>query len=119
MGMRFRKSKNIGGFRINLSKSGIGYSVGCKGVRFTKKANGGTRQTLSIPGTGISYVTENGKHTTSTSGEIVSKKRWGLGKIIFLPFWLPFALTWIVIKVSWTGIKTAMDLIWRRISDVK
>lgn len=118
MGMRFRKSKNIGGFRINLSKSGIGYSMGCKGARVTKKANGGTRQTLSIPGTGVSYVTENGKHS-ATSGEVVNKKRWGLGKIIFLPFWLPFALTWIVIKVSWAGIKTFVELIWERINDVK
>lgn len=39
MGFRFRKSINLGkGFRINLSKSGIGYSVGGKGFRLTKKA---------------------------------------------------------------------------------
>ena len=116
MGMRFRKSKNFGGFRVNLSKSGIGWSMGCKGARFTKKANGGTRQTLSIPGTGISYVTENGKHS-STSGEYVSKKKWSLGKIIFLPFWLPFALTWIVIKASWAGMKAAMEIVWRKINN--
>ena len=61
MGMRFRKSKNLGGFRLNLSKSGIGGSVGCKGFRVTKKANGGTRTTLSVPGTGLSYVKETGK----------------------------------------------------------
>ena len=62
MGLRFRKSINLGGgFRINLSKSGIGYSWGVKGYRITKTAKGGTRQTASIPGTGISYVTEQGK----------------------------------------------------------
>lgn len=62
LGLRFRKSINLGGgFRINLSKSGIGYSWGVKGYRVTKTAKGGTRQTASIPGTGISYVTETGK----------------------------------------------------------
>lgn len=57
MGWRYRKSINLGGgFRINLSKSGIGYSWGVPGYRITKKANGKTRKTYSIPGTGISYV---------------------------------------------------------------
>lgn len=60
MGFRFRKSINLGGgFRVNLSKSGVGYSWGTKGVRFTKTAKGKRRTTLSIPGTGISYVTES------------------------------------------------------------
>ena len=59
MGFRFRKSISVGKFgRINISKSGIGYSVGTKGLRFTKTATGKNRTTASIPGTGISYVTE-------------------------------------------------------------
>ncbi|MDY4166107.1 MAG: DUF4236 domain-containing protein [Fournierella sp.] len=61
MGFRFRKSANFGPFRVNLSKSGVGWSVGVPGYRYTKKANGGTRITTSIPGTGISYVKETGK----------------------------------------------------------
>lgn len=60
MGFRFRKSFGKGPFRVNISKSGVGYSVGTKGLRYTKKAGGGTRTTASIPGTGISYVTESG-----------------------------------------------------------
>lgn len=60
MGFRFRKSFGSGPFRINVSKSGIGYSVGGKGFRYTKKAGGGTRTTMSIPGTGISYVKDHG-----------------------------------------------------------
>ena len=60
MGFRFRKSINLGGgFKVNLSKSGIGYSWGTKGVRFSKTANGRNRTTLSIPGTGISHVSES------------------------------------------------------------
>ena len=63
MGFRFRKSINLGGgFRINLSKSGVGYSWGVKGYRITKTAKGTTRRTASIPGTGISYVQETGKN---------------------------------------------------------
>lgn len=56
MGFRYRKSINLGGgFKINLSKSGVGYSWGGKGFRFTKKAKGGMRKTLFIPGTGVSW----------------------------------------------------------------
>ena len=63
MGLRFRKHINLGGgARLNFSKSGIGYSFGTKGVRFTKKAGGGTRSTYSIPGTGISYVNDSGRN---------------------------------------------------------
>ena len=61
MGFRFRKSINLGPLRVNLSKSGVGFSVGTKGARVTKTADGKTRTTFSIPGTGISYVTEKGK----------------------------------------------------------
>ena len=65
MGFRFRKSFKLpGGFCINLSKSGVGYSWGMKGFRVTKSANGKTRKTYSIPGTGLSYVEESGKKTT-------------------------------------------------------
>jgi len=60
MGLRYRKSINLGGgFRVNLSKSGIGYSWGVKGYRVTKTAKGSVRKTASIPGTGIGYVTES------------------------------------------------------------
>lgn len=66
MGFRFRKSVSLfgGAFRINFSKSGIGYSYGGKGARVTKTANGRTRTTLSLPGTGISYIAESGKKKT-------------------------------------------------------
>lgn len=62
MGLRFRKSIRLGKHaRINLSKSGVGYSYGTKGLRWTKKSTGGTRTTTSIPGTGISHVSESSK----------------------------------------------------------
>lgn len=58
MGLRYRKSKKLGPFRFTLSKSGLGASVGVKGLRVTKMANGRVRTTASIPGTGVSYVKE-------------------------------------------------------------
>lgn len=59
MGFRLRKSINLGHrVKVNLSKSGIGYSVGVPGLRITKTAKGHVRTTASIPGTGISYVSE-------------------------------------------------------------
>jgi len=69
MGFRYRKSINLGGgFRINISKSGIGYSWGVKGYRVTKLASGGTRTTLSVPGTGLSWVeNENKKRVNNDS----------------------------------------------------
>lgn len=69
MGMRYRKSINLGGgFRVNISKSGIGYSWGVKGFRHTKTARGTTRKTYSIPGTGLSYIEESGKKKRSNGG---------------------------------------------------
>lgn len=62
MGLRYRKSYNFKGFRVNFSKSGIGYSYGFPGFRYTITANGKQRITTSIPGTGISYVEEFGEN---------------------------------------------------------
>ena len=67
MGFRMRKSINLGGgFRINLSKSGIGYSWGVPGYRITNTAKGTTRHTYSLPGTGLSYVDESRKRTNTS-----------------------------------------------------
>ena len=66
MGFRYRKSIRLGGgFRINISGSGIGYSWGVPGYRITKTANGKIRQTASIPGTGLSYSTEESLHKSA------------------------------------------------------
>lgn len=56
MGLRFRKSFTIGPLRINISKSGIGFSLGVKGFRISKSAKGKAQATVSLPGTGLSYV---------------------------------------------------------------
>lgn len=70
MGFRYRKSINLGGgFRINLSKSGVGYSWGTKGYRVTRTARGTTKRTYSIPGTGLSYTQESGQSKNRRSSQ--------------------------------------------------
>jgi tetratricopeptide (TPR) repeat protein len=56
MGFRFSKSIKLApGVRMTVSKRGVGYSVGGKGYRVTKRAGGGLSQTVSLPGTGLAY----------------------------------------------------------------
>jgi serine/threonine protein phosphatase 1 len=59
VGLRFRKSFNFNGFKVNFSKTGVGYSYGIPGFRYTVTADGRERVTVSIPGAGISYVDES------------------------------------------------------------
>ena len=75
MGFNFRKSFSIGKFlRINVSKSGIGWSIGRKGVRYTHSATGNKRTTLSLPGTGLSYTIPMGKKKKSKSSKAKTAK---------------------------------------------
>lgn len=69
MGMRFRKSINLGGgTKLNISKSGIGVSTGVKGFRKSVNTSGRSRTTMSIPGTGVSYVKETGSGARRNTG---------------------------------------------------
>ena len=58
MGFRYRKSIKLGPFRLNLSKKGVGISAGVKGARIGVGPRG-VKTTLSVPGTGMSYVKES------------------------------------------------------------
>jgi hypothetical protein len=55
MGFYYRKSVNLGPFRVNLSKSGWGSSVGGRGFRVGTSARGRKYTNFSIPGTGVGY----------------------------------------------------------------
>ena len=68
MPVRFHRSiKLFPGFRLNLSKSGIGASVGPKGMRMSVGKRG-IRTTESLLGTGVSFIQQSGNsgnvHTT-------------------------------------------------------
>ena len=60
MGFTYRKSVRLGPFRVNLSTSGVGWSVGAGGFRTGVSARGRRYSTFSIPGTGIGYRTGKG-----------------------------------------------------------
>jgi hypothetical protein len=55
MGFFYRKSVNLGPFRVNLSGSGVGYSVGGRGFRVGKSSRGRSCTAFSVPGTGVGY----------------------------------------------------------------
>ena len=53
---------------MNFSKTGVGFSAGVPGARFTKRADGLNQTTYSLPGTGISHVTvESGQPDTPSA----------------------------------------------------
>lgn len=72
MGWGFRKSFGFFGslFRVNLSKSGIGASVGIPGLRFGINSRGQTYRHSSIPGTGIYERETLGRITSPDHAEI-------------------------------------------------
>lgn len=98
-GVNFRKSKKVGPVRVTASKRGISTSVGVKGARVTKGADGRTRTTVGIPGTGISKTTTHSSPKTGprTSGfgivaliVIILKTTWVL--TLGVTLWLTLAI---------------------------
>ena len=56
MGLRFqRRIKVLPGVRINLSKSGVGFSVGGRGAHIGITARGQRYTSIGMPGTGVSW----------------------------------------------------------------
>ena len=54
-GIRYHKQINLGKFlRLNISKTGIGLSVGIRGLRYTRGSSG-TFLTVGLPGSGLRY----------------------------------------------------------------
>ena len=111
MGIRYKKSLNFGPVRLNASKTGFGWSVGVPGARYTKLANGRTRMTTSIPGTGISWVEESKKQKqqptqVNTGTERATKMtRWDLfclivGEIFKVLLRIGLAILFIVLLCS-------------------
>ncbi len=56
MGLRFqRRIRLFSGVTLNLSKSGVSTSIGTRGAHITV-GHGKTRETVGLPGTGLSYT---------------------------------------------------------------
>ena len=59
MKVRFNKTVSLGnGIRAHFTKNGVSISQKIGNVTITKKANGKTRKTINIPGTGMSLYDE-------------------------------------------------------------
>lgn len=65
----FRKSIKLGPVRVNLSKSGVGGSIGVKGFRKGIDAKGRSYTHASIPGTGIYSRSYDRQDRQTQSGE--------------------------------------------------
>lgn len=89
MGWNFRKSLNLGGgFRLNLSKGGIGASGGVRGFRIGVGPRG-KRLQVSLPGTGIVYRRDQGWRQPATrSGAPVFRIAFALAAIAAALAWL-------------------------------
>ena len=87
MALRFRKTIKIApGIRLNIGKKSISTSFGVKGARHTVSSTGNKTNSVSIPGTGISW-----RKTTNTSGkkqrkELSPSKETTLPKKRIFPF---------------------------------
>ncbi|MHA3059661.1 DUF4236 domain-containing protein [Acinetobacter sp. ANC 4636] len=73
MGFNFRKSIKIApGVKLNISKRGVSsVSVGTKGARVSVSKKG-TRTTVGIPGSGLSYSSYKSHGQNSESGSNTS-----------------------------------------------
>lgn len=66
MGFRMRKSFKIApGVRLNVGTKSAGISVGGKGLRYSVNSRTGSRATVGIPGTGISYSTSGRSYNSA------------------------------------------------------
>lgn len=106
MGIRFRRSINIGGgLKLNLNKKSVGLSFGVKGAHASINTKGQKTTSVGIPGSGISYVSRS-KSKTIKNDLIPSESK------------VPFYLSWMFIAIlclTLYGILPAMILIYLRL----
>jgi tetratricopeptide (TPR) repeat protein len=75
MGFRFHKSIGLGKFlRLNISKSGIGFSAGIPGLRISTGPRGAFF-TAGLPGTGLSYRKKLSSSAKTGRGSTSAKAR--------------------------------------------
>ena len=89
MGFRFQRRIRVApGVRLNLSKSGIGASIGRTGLRLGMDAKRRKYFSLGLPGTGLSYRSFFGRpvrpETLKTVGYIVIAVALCLGVLVIV-----------------------------------
>jgi hypothetical protein len=71
MAFRFRRSSRLGPVRLNFTKNGLSsISLGGRGASLNVPVNrpGGTRTTVGLPGTGLSWSWEQGARSRQPAG---------------------------------------------------
>ena len=68
MGLRFRRSVRIApGIKINLTKTGLGMTVGPRGNHYSVHSSGRRTRTIGLPDTGLYYQSISGSGHRPTS----------------------------------------------------
>lgn len=111
MGFRFyRRIRVLPGVTLNLSRRGVSTSVGVCGAHVTV-GHGRVRETVGIPGSGISYTDSQAMHQTQGEalgaaqdvGAAIAPSRWTFGRVlrwllglVFLAWVLSVAIIWAI-----------------------
>ena len=75
MGLQFRKSISIcKGVKLNITKTGVGVTLGKKGCHYSINSSGRTTSTIGIPGTGLYYTNTKNLKTKKKEAEAKKKK---------------------------------------------
>lgn len=83
MGFRFRKSIKIApGVRLNVGTKSVGISAGVKGARISTNTRTGTRATVGIPNTGLSYSQKVGGTSKRRKSSVKAQSHLFTGYVI-------------------------------------
>lgn len=127
MGFNFRKSFKIApGLRLNVGKKGISsVSIGGKGARVNVSKNG-TRTTVGIPGTGLSYSSFSSnkrkvppplnsyrpQSLINTSTSQITPNRSVSFLLGFGIFWMPYIFAWFTLRSGYSSTARWLSFIW-------
>ncbi|EHU1481123.1 hypothetical protein J587_3121 [Acinetobacter baumannii 144107] len=128
MGFNFRKSFKIApGLRLNVGKKGISsVSIGGKGARVNLSKKG-TRTTMGIPGTGLSYsnfISHKKKappplnsyqpqpFIINTSTSQMPPNRSVSFLLGFGIFWMPYIFAWFTLRSGYSSTARWISFIW-------
>ena len=94
---RFRRSFRLfPGVRLNLSRSGVSTSIGRRGLWFTSGPRG-TRETVGIPGTGISYTEQQSLSQEKEAPQLGGRT---IGRLLLWAVFLAVALVVLALAVQ-------------------
>lgn len=94
MGLRFqRRIKTLPGLHLNLSRSGVGFSIGGRGAHVGITSRGQRYSSVGVPGTGVSWREYERSHRVTPPCELCQPRH------AHVPAWLVAALLALAIVV--------------------